>query len=184
MIDDNIIHGSATQMVQYATFPTILADLVEKLVYRPGWKFSLEDIIRDPSLTHGSAAGGLTFVGLSGSWDFPDPGPASYLGMMDAYAADTPRPVYFYFPVPAATYDKRSWRRWLFDRLCDVERHETMEHFQIDGERPYSPSHGPGNDPYVVRDTDTALDKVTSFRGEVKSVERTASIIDSPMASL
>ena len=87
---------------------------------------------------------------------------------MDAYHPGVSRPVYFYFPVPAATYDERSWRRWLFDRLLDVETHEAMEHFQIGAERPYSPSHGPGNDPYMIREYGADEDRRTSFRGVVK----------------
>ncbi len=53
-------------------------------------------------------------------------------------------------PVPPASYNKRSWQRWLFDQILLVERHETMEFFTIDEEKPYSPNHGPGNDPYIV----------------------------------
>lgn len=150
-------------MRQYAPYPTVLAELVETLRYRPGWSFRLEDIERDPADTHGAAAGGLTFVGITGEY-----GPDGYVGAEDAYHPSHPRPVYFYFPVPAATYDERSWRRWLFDRLLDVETHEAMEHFRIGDERPYSPSHGPGNDPYMIREVGTETDKRTSFKGEVK----------------
>jgi hypothetical protein len=157
------------EMRQYAPYPTALAELVEKFCYRPGWTFALEDIERDPADTHGAAAGGLTLVGLTGTWTWKNEYGRSYEGAMDAYHPDTPRPVYFYFPVPAATYDKRSWRRWLFERILDVERHEAMEHFEIDGERPYSPSHGPGNDPYFIREVGTETDQRTSFRGKVKA---------------
>lgn len=156
-------------MRQYAPYPTILADLVANLKYRPGWTFSLEEIERDPEDTHGAAAGGLTFIGLTGKHVWDDGG-SHYEGAMDAYHPGVARPVYFYFPVPAATYDERSWRRWLFDRLMDVETHEAMEYFQIGDDRPYSPSHGPGNDPYMIRETGTDLDKQTSFRGVVKAV--------------
>jgi hypothetical protein len=155
-------------MQQYAPFPHELADLVAELEYRPGWKFTLEDIERDRPGEHSGAAGGLTLVGITGtsSWSSED-GP-SYEGAMDAYHPDQPRPVYFYFPVPAATFDYQSWRRWLFARLEDVERHEAMEYFQIAGERPLSPNHGPGRDPYIVWDGATDEQRRTSFRGQVK----------------
>ena len=52
--------------------------------------------------------------------------------------------------------------------ITEVERHEACEFFQIDGERPYAPHHGPGNDPYIVFDHGTDEDVRTSFRGEVK----------------
>lgn len=153
-------------MTQSAPYPTILADLVARLRYRPGWTFELEDIERDHATTHSGAARGLTFIGITGTRTWTDDG-MRYEGAMDAYHPEVPRPVYFYFPVPAATYDERSWRRWLFERLLDVERHEAMEHFQIDDERPFSPSHGPGNDPYMIREVGTDLDRRTSFRGAV-----------------
>lgn len=162
---------ASMEMRQYAPFPAVLAELVANLRYRPGWTFELKDIERDPASTHGAAAGGLTLVGLTGEWVREEVEPSGtqrvYRGAMDAYHPSVPRPVYFYFPVPAATYDERSWRRWIFDRLLDVERHEAMEHFQIGDERPYSPSHGPGNDPYFIREVGTDLDQRTSFRGEV-----------------
>jgi hypothetical protein len=79
--------------------------------------------------------------------------------------------VQHYFPVPPAAYDERSWRRWLLERLIEVERHEACEFFQIDGRRPYAPHHGPGNDPYIVFDHGTDEDMRTSFRGDVKSAD-------------
>jgi len=154
-------------MHQSAPYPHILADLVAKLKYRPGWSFTLEDIERDKPGVHSGAARGLTLVGLTGNFTWDEEHGHQYVGAMDAYHPEQSRPVYFYFPVPAATYDTRSWRRWLFDRIVDVETHEAMEYFAIGDERPYSPSHGPGNDPYMVREVGTDLDKRTSFRGKV-----------------
>jgi hypothetical protein len=37
-------------------------------------------------------------------------------------------------------------------------------------DRSFAPSHGPGNDPYLVREIGTDLDQRTSFRGEVNPV--------------
>lgn len=142
-------------MRQYAPFPAVLAELVEKLEYRTrdGWTVGLADIERDHAGVHQAAAGGLTLI-------VTRCGP-------DSYHPEKIIRVSHYFPVPAATYDRRSWQRWLFDRLGDVDTHERMEDFIVAGERPYAPSHGPGNDPYLVREVGTELDQKISFRGEV-----------------
>lgn len=195
-------------MRQYAPYPAELADLVSKLRYRPGWHFELKDIERDHADSHGGAAGGLTFIGITGDYDGPD---GSFRGAMDAYRPGRPRPVYFYFPVPAATFNRAAWQRWLFERILDVERHEAMEHFAIgetvdpevgglcrcghpatlhdgryslcadcEGEhrfdpaeprvevrRPFAPTHGPGDDPYVVHEYGSDLQRRTAFTGKL-----------------
>jgi hypothetical protein len=108
-------------------------------------------------------------IGVTGTWTWDEEThERSYEGAMDAYHPTVPRPVYFYFPVPAATYDESSWRRWLFERILDVERHEAMEHFQIGDKRPYAPIHAPGHDPYIVHEVTTNELRRTSFRGVVK----------------
>jgi hypothetical protein len=143
-------------MRQVAPYPVILADLVRQLSYRHhlGWRTWLEDDLqRDKPGRHSGESRGLTLV-------VQRCGP-------DTYHPERVIPVNHYFPVPPATYDRRSWQRWLFDRLGDVDTHERMEDFVIDGQRPYSPSHGPGSNPYLVRELGTELDRRTSFRGEV-----------------
>jgi hypothetical protein len=160
------------QMRQYAPFPHELDDLVGRSRYRPGWTFKLADVERDPADTHGAAAGGLTLMILA--------------AVHDAYEPDQPRPVWHYFPVPAATYDRRSWQRWLLERCLDVERHEACEWFQVvhmpsylaqDGkrhevvERPFAPNHGPGRDPYTVFEYSTDEDRRTSFQGKITDDE-------------
>lgn len=137
-------------MHQAAPRPSELWDLVNKLAYRPGWHFVLADIDRG----QGSAGLTLDIITLGYNSYHPDDG-------------ETYR-VHHYMPVPPAAYDRRSWQRWLFEQCLLVERHEAMEFFQIDGVRPYAPSHGPGNDPYIVREIGTDEDVRTSFRGEVK----------------
>src|SRR4051794_27853412 len=140
----------AETMSQLAAYPEILSELVQRLAYRPGWRFALDRIDR------GQGSEGLTFIVTSLGYDsyHPDRG-------------ETYR-VHHYFPVPPAAFDERSWRRWLLERLLEVERHEACEFFQIGDERPYAPHHGPGNDPYIVFDHGTDEDVRTSFRGEVK----------------
>lgn len=143
-------------MRQAAPDPEPLRHLVERLSYRPGWTFRLEDIDR------GQGSEGLTLIITTRGYDSYHPGRG------ENYRVN------HYMPVPPAAYDARSWQRWLFDQLLLVERHEAMEFFALHdspgGEhvvRPYAPSHGPGNDPYIVREVGTDLDRRTSFRGEV-----------------
>lgn len=35
------------------------------------------------------------------------------------------------FIVPAATYHRQGWMRWVFDRILSIEAHETTEHFLV-----------------------------------------------------
>jgi hypothetical protein len=141
--------GAAETMRQRAPYPYALARLVEKLAYRKdrGWEVWLSDQVRDPG------SEGLTLV-------VQRCGP-------DSYHPEKIIAVNHYFPVPPATFDERSWRRWLFDQLGLVDLHERMEDFVVDGQRPYAPAHGPGNSPYLVLEYGDDLDRRTSFRGEV-----------------
>jgi hypothetical protein len=149
---------------QIAPDPVELQDLVAHLMYKPRWVFTLADTDR------GQGSEGLTLQIL--------------ITTPDSYHPEQMRSVMHYMPVPPAAYDRRSWRRWLLDQILLVERHEACEFFtlhyggkfiQRDGattdeyvERPYAPSHGPGNDPYIVREIGTDEDVRTSYRGEVK----------------
>jgi hypothetical protein len=84
-----------------------------------------------------------------------------------------------YHPVPAATFNRAAWERWLFDRLMDTVRHEAAEWFRFEPEapgggtyadevrRPFAPTHGPGDDPYVLHEYATDMQRRTSFRGEM-----------------
>lgn len=150
---------------QDAPFPTELADLVERLRYRPGWEFELATIDR------GQGSQGLTL-------DVTTLGYNSYHPERGEYYR-----VHHYFPVPPAAYNRQSWQRWLFEQLLLVERHEAMEFFSFvyegefvkrDGstsneyiEKPYRPNHGPGWDPYIVTEVTTEEDRRTSFRGDL-----------------
>lgn len=141
-------------MRQEAPFPDALAYLVERVAYKEHWRLSLEDLDRD------QGSRGLTLV-------IRRHGP-------DAYHPGRMLPVNHYFIVPAASYNPRSWQRWLFDRIRDVESHEAAEFFRIADSpgsehavRPYAPLHSPGNDPYLVAELATDEDRRTSFRGEL-----------------
>lgn len=134
-------------MRQVAADPDELFALVAGLRYKAGWTFDLSDLDR------GQGSEGLTL--------------SICITVPDAYHPERARSVVHYFPVPPAAYDMRSWRRWVFDRIGDVDDHERCECFEIDGQRPYAPSHGPGNDPYLIREVGTDTDVRTSFRGEM-----------------
>lgn len=136
---------------QIAPYPQELALLVRSLQYKEGWTFHLADMERDPG------SSGLTLRII--------------IHCRDSYHPERFTSVGHYFPVPPATYDDRSWRRWLFDQIMLVELHEAMEFFQSDGQRPYAPSHGPGNSPYLLREVGTETDQRTSFRGEINTAK-------------
>lgn len=146
-------------MQQVAPFPEVLESLVSMLSYRDGWSFRL---VTD--LDRGQGSRGLTLViNVTGPNSYP---PHNVMS------------VNHYMVVPAAAFDGRSWRRWLFDQIGLVERHERMEWFEIDGQKMYAPSHGPGNDPYLVRELGTDTDRRTSFRGELNPVDRGRVVFD------
>jgi hypothetical protein len=140
---------------QYGPYPHALAGLVGRLAYRLGWTFTLRDMERDHADTHGAAAGGLTLV--------------VYADVHDAYEPARRRPVNHYFPVPAATYNEASWLRWLLGCVLLVEQHEACEWFRLgdgDGDvRPFSPTHGPGENLYSIKELATDEERRTSFRG-------------------
>jgi hypothetical protein len=136
------------QMWQTANYPETLDYLVEKLEYKENWTFELESL-----LNRGQGSVGHTLV--------------ITIETPNSYSPHELRRVAHYFPVPPAAYDERSWRRWLFEQVLLVEKHEAMEFFEIDGHRPYAPSHGPGNDPYMVREVGTEVDVKTAFTGKV-----------------
>jgi hypothetical protein len=138
---------SGAEMRQVAPYPTELAELVRGARYRPGWTLTLYDMDR------GQGSAGLTLVITAVT--------------VNSYPPYEPLTVRHFMPVPPAAFDRRSWQRWLFDQCVLVDRHEACEFFEVDGDKPYAPSHGPGNDPYLVREIGTDLDRRTSFRGEV-----------------
>lgn len=137
----------ADRIEQFAPWPTELAALVSACTYRPGWGVRLHGMDR------GQGSTGLTLVITTDT--------------VNSYRHAQPINVNHLFIVPAAAYDERSWRRWLFECFHQVELHEAMEFFTIGGEKPYAPSHGPGSDPYLLREVGTELDVKTSFRGDV-----------------
>jgi len=141
---------SETNMNQVAPWPHTLDRLVQAAEYRPGWRLTLEDLDR------GQGSKGLTFC--------------VYTVGYDTYNVDNGQTyrVVHYFPVPPAAYNEESWKRWILERLIEVETHEACEFLQIDGTRPFAPHHGPGWDPYVIFHHGSDTDARTDFRGNVQ----------------
>ena len=164
--------GVSNRNMNEAPWPTELQELVATLRYRHGWIFRLANIDR------GQGSSGLTLDIITLATD-------SYnVDVCDTCrSAVTNYRVHHYMPVPPASFDRRSWQRWLFEQVRLVESHEAAEFFrfaipgefsQIDRggpvekvERPYAPSHGPGNDPYLIREVGTDVDRRTKFTGEI-----------------
>lgn len=144
-------------LFQSAPWPAELEDLVSKVKLWPGWVVWLEkDLLRDPKETHGTEGRGSTLIIRTKTYN-------TY------HIEDGPHyKVHHYFIVPAATWNRRSWQRWLFDRFADVQFHEAMEAFMVDGMRPFAPHHGPGENPYVLMERGTDTEARTTFKGEVK----------------
>jgi len=72
-------------------------------------------------------------------------------------------------PVPTATYNRATWRRWIFDRCMASMTHEMGEALCFgDNERPFLPCHGPGEDPYVFHDYRPLRDAMTTQDGSVR----------------
>lgn len=139
----------AETMTNMAPYPNDLEDLVRHLKYKSNFSFHLRHLDR------GQGSVGMTLV--------------ITITTPNSYNTAQTRSVLHYMPVPPAAFDVRSWQRWLLDQILLVEQHEACEFFEVAGVKPYAPSHGPGNNPYLIREIGTELDVKTSFRGEVNS---------------
>jgi hypothetical protein len=148
---------SERELWQQAPWPGDLEVLVAQCTYRKheGWRVHL-DPNQDRDYVDGRIVGrGTTLVITTCGFDAYNP------------ERGTTYRVHHYFIVPAATYNRDAWQRWLFDQFAKVELHETMENFVIDGARPFAPLHGPGCDPYTVHQASTDEQRRTRFTGEV-----------------
>lgn len=119
----------------------ILADLVAKAKCKPGWKFRL--INEDDALR--------LRISVTG----PDA------------RSNEDITVQHFFPVPVATYNEKTWRRWMFEQCRRLENHELGEFFMIGDERPFLPLHGPGEDPYGVHEFRDVVDAMTKQDGSI-----------------
>lgn len=152
-------------MVQWAPYPTVLEELVSVFQYKPGWRFRLVDTVRDRAKYEENPsqwwkgepiAGGLTLVITS----------LTFNSYKEYHSDDAPDySVNHYKIVPAATFNRAAWKRWLLDMCSEVELHESAEFVDFDGERPFAPTHGPGDNPYTIKEYATETQKKTSFKG-------------------
>ena len=86
-----------------------LRDLVRRASCKPGWVFRLLD----------SDEEGLRLrITVTGP-DAREPGEGIT--------------VHNFFPVPTATYNEKTWRRWIFEQCRRVENHELGEFFMVGG---------------------------------------------------
>jgi len=120
----------------------ILRGLVALARCKPGWSFSLRN-----------EDGALRLV--------------IFVPGYDSYHPEQELNVNHFFPVPAASYNEKTWRRWLFEMCRRVENHELGEWFMIDEERPFAPLHGPGEDPYTVHEFRDPVDARTIQDGTI-----------------
>jgi hypothetical protein len=144
-------------VIQTAPDPVELEDIVANTTYKQGWTFELADMDRDLDEDDNVIGRGLTLdiTALT----------------QDSYHPEHKRRTRHLFIVPAATFDRGEWQRWVLDRIIDVETHEACEFYQVGGTRPYAPHHAPGRNPYVIHELGSDLDVRTSFRGVVKPRE-------------
>lgn len=114
----------------------LLEDVVRRVTYKPGWTITLAHMARNGEHLAGGA--GLTLRVTFASEDSTRPGQIAHLDHL--------------FAVPPAAYNRETWERWILDRLIQMETHEAMEFFKVDGRAPYFPAHGAQNgfDPYTI----------------------------------
>lgn len=119
-----------------------LKSLIARTECKPGWKFSVEEADDNLRLV-------ITVEGRN------------------SYHPEESLRVRHYFPAPIATYNEPSWRRWIFEQCRRLENHELGEWFRVDGQRPFAPLHGPGEDPYTVHEFRPMVDAETTQDGTV-----------------
>ena len=124
------------QAVQIGPDSTQMLEQVVSLVeYKEGWSF--EFLVRDRVSEHLSGGFGPTLV---------------IRAKVQNSLKDEPTQVAHLFAPPPANWDRPTWRRWVFDCICQVELHEAMEFFAWNGEKIFFPAHGIGKNPYEVRE--------------------------------
>lgn len=71
-------------------------------------------------------------------------------------------------PVPTATYNEASWRRWILEQCIRTMNHELGESLRFGDVRPFAPMHGPGEDPYTIHEIRPERDALTTQDGSLR----------------
>lgn len=73
-------------------------------------------------------------------------------------------------PVPNASYNEKTWKRWILEQCLRTENHELGENLRFgpNEERPFAPMHGPGEDPYTIHEIRSEKDALTTQRGTLR----------------
>lgn len=111
-----------------------LANVVNEVTYKAGWKIWLAYI--DRPTEHYAGSSGLTLCIAATVPDSTRPG---YTTKVEHWLA-----------VPPTSWNGPTWERWVLDQILLVERHEAMEFYAVDGVKLFFPAHGPGRDPYTI----------------------------------
>lgn len=125
-------------------------DLLERIVNetkcKPGWEFKLID------------EDGAKRLVIS-------------LDTTDNYNPENYYWINHYHPCPVATYNEKTWRRWVYDKCVATMVHELGEalRFGPDEVRPFVPMHGPGEDPYTVHEWRSEEDARMTQRGTLRT---------------
>jgi hypothetical protein len=130
-------------MITTAPWPEELEDLCKRARFRD-WSFRIEV---SNSHDDGKVSGPRLVI---------------YVPSTDGYHPEEKRTTSFHFPIPAATYGRSSWQRWLYEQVQNVYLHENGEHLHFvyerpdaEGnlvevaERPFAPLHGDGWNPHT-----------------------------------
>jgi hypothetical protein len=126
------------------TSETLVA-LVDEVRCKPGWSFRVVE----------EDGAGRLVITVAG-YDSSQP------------SKRVPFTVRHFFPIPQATYNEKTWRRWIFEQCRRLENHELGEWFRIGAARPFQPLHGPGEDPYTVHEFRPETDALTTQDGSMR----------------
>lgn len=158
----------------------VLAEVVKRIRCKPGWTFRLVDedgalrlVITVPGYDSAGAATTDRLLSLAENIVKNHLSVSEILRtateeIRSAAAQHREFTVSHFFPVPTATYNERTWRRWVFERCLAVENHEMGEWFRDGNERPFAPLHGPGEDPYTVHEFRPEADTFTTQNGSMR----------------
>jgi hypothetical protein len=122
-----------------------LAALVDKVRCKPGWFFRIVE----------EDGAGRLVITVEG-YDSSQP------------SKRMPFTVRHFFPIPQATYNEKTWRRWIFEQCRRLENHELGEWFRVGAERPFAPLHGKGEDPYTVHEFRDGIDARITQDGSIR----------------